>query len=155
MTKLEGYKTRQRELLLQYLIQNKSIHLTVEDMANHLKRKNKPVGKSTIYRYLDKLVSQGLVRKYFVEEGVGACYQYNQAREDCNHHFHLKCTSCGQLLHVKCTYLNSVHQHVLDHHHFLVDHTKTVLYGICHECQTKQNTPKKQSHSPFPAKDLF
>lgn len=141
--KPEGYKTRQRELLLQYLKQNKSIHVTVEDMADHLKGENNAVGKSTIYRYLDKLVSLGLVRKYYLEEGSGACYQYSGDQEDCRRHFHLKCIRCGQLFHVECPYLSEVDRHVLGHHQFLVDHTKTVLYGICHSCQLKQNKPKE------------
>lgn len=138
MTKPEGYKTRQRELLLQYLIQHESGHVTAEDVADYLKSQNNGIGKSTIYRHLDKLVSSGLVRKYFFEEGAGACYQYSGKQDECRHHFHLKCTGCGQLLHVECPYLDEIHQHVSAHHHFQVDHTKTVLYGLCEACQTKQ-----------------
>lgn len=133
----EGYKTRQRELLLAYLQQNQSSHVTVEDVVAHLKGEDTPVGKSTVYRYLDKLVCLGLVRKFYLEEGAAACYQYSPPKEDCQRHFHLKCTLCGRLFHVDCPYLSEVDKHVLSHHEFLVDHTKTVLYGVCEDCQQK------------------
>lgn len=52
----EQYKTKQRESILQYLIQNKDKHISVEDIVEHLKKKGEAVGKTTVYRYLDVLV---------------------------------------------------------------------------------------------------
>jgi len=50
----------------------------------------------------------------------------------------MKCIGCGVLLHVECSYLDEVAQHVASHHRFAIDHTKTVLYGLCELCAAKQ-----------------
>ncbi|MEM1483245.1 Fur family transcriptional regulator [Oscillospiraceae bacterium PP1C4] len=132
-----GYKTRQRELILDFLTANKERHLSVDEMMDYLRGQKSPVGKSTIYRYLDRLVEQGRVRKYFLEEGKGACFQYADDPDGCSRHFHLKCTGCGQLIHVECNYLSDVEQHMFKHHQFTIDNTKTVLYGQCEACSAR------------------
>ncbi len=132
------YKTRQREQILAFLMQCGDRHLSAEEVAAHMKEQGNPVGKSTVYRYLDKLVEQGLVRKYYLQAGQGACYQYWEDGKSCREHFHLKCTGCGKLIHVECNYLDEVALHLLEHHGFSVDNTKTVLYGFCKECMEKR-----------------
>ncbi len=138
MSEIGGYKTRQRERILRLLTENAGRHLSVDEVVDHLRGQGEPVGKSTVYRYLDRLVEQGLVRRYFLEEGVGACYQYAGGEERCREHFHLKCIGCGVLLHVECSYLDEVAQHVASHHRFAIDQTKTVVYGLCELCAAKQ-----------------
>ena len=138
----DGYKTRQRERILQFLTENRDRHLSAEDVAAHLRAQQLPVGRTTVYRTLDQLVEQGAVRRYYLGEGAGACYQFT-GREDCHEHFHLKCTGCGRLIHVECDYLGEVSKHVLEHHQFTIDNTKTVLYGLCADCAAKnQGEPK-------------
>ena len=51
----------------------------------------------------------------------------------------MKCTQCGQLFHVSCDYLNQLGEHLLEHHGFVIDHTKTVLYGLCAACANKKS----------------
>lgn len=68
MAQSEGYKTKQRDHILQFLIENQSRHVTVDDVVDHLKQSGNPVGKATVYRYMDKLVNQGDVRKFLLED---------------------------------------------------------------------------------------
>ena len=128
------YKTKQKDLIMDCLVQNKDRHVTAEEIIAALTAGKTPVGKTTVYRYLDRLVSQGIVRKYFIEGGKSACYQYMEQGSPCNEHFHLKCTDCGQLFHLKCEYMGDMDSHIKDHHNFTVDHSKTVLYGRCGTC---------------------
>jgi len=138
-----SYKTKQRDQIMDCLVQNKYRHITADEILAALTRGNTPVGKTTVYRYLDKLVTQGLVRKYFVEEGKSACYQFVEPGEKCSEHFHLKCTGCGQLFHLECDYLGDMDSHMKDHHNFTVDHSKTVLYGQCGNCTRKPGRNSK------------
>lgn len=146
-----GYKTRQRELILRLLTENRQRHLSVDEVVDYLREQHSPVGKSTVYRYLDRLVEQGCVRRYFLEEGRGACYQYSEGTEACKVHFHLKCTVCGQLLHLECNQLEQISEHVRMRHHFIVDHTKTVLYGLCQSCThiAEGDCSCEKASSPF------
>lgn len=130
----KSYKTKQRSQILNCLIENKEKHLTADEITDALKQKGVDVGKTTIYRTLEKLLEDGSVRKYICEEGKSACFQYVDGNENCHRHFHLKCVKCGKLIHLECDYLSDLEQHIFEHHKFTVDNTKTVLYGICEEC---------------------
>ena len=138
-----SYKTKQRDQILNCLIQNKDHHITAIEIIADLKQGKSPVGKATVYRYLDKLVSQGIVRRFFIEEGKSACYQYMAKNSDCSEHYHLKCVGCGELIHLKCEYLEELDSHVKLHHDFLVDHSKTVLYGCCGKCTKELKRDEK------------
>lgn len=133
MSEPKIYKTKQREFILDFLMENSEVHLTADDILTALKKDNVSVGKSTVYRYLDKLVEEGTVRKYIGEEGVSACYQYSASKK-CVNHFHLKCVRCNKLFHLECEYLDEIEQHILKHHKFNIDNSKTVFYGICENC---------------------
>ena len=129
-----GYKTRQGELILEYLKTSEKPHLTAGDIAAHL-RESGAVGVATVYRQLDKMVEAGLVRKYSLDGG--ACYQYVGEGGGCREHFHLKCLGCGALIHVDCEFLGGLAPHILEHHGFQVDNRRTVMYGLCKECREK------------------
>lgn len=137
--------TKKGQAVLHCLQQNHA-HMTAEDVAEALKKENIAVSAATIYRQLEKLVSAGLVRKYVTSPEEPACFQYNGNHDDaCVMHFHLKCTSCGKLFHVSCPYLDKLEEHILSHHGFAVDNTRTVLYGVCENCR-KDNKSITASH---------
>lgn len=138
MKEQKTYKTRQRSQVLECLFRNRDKHMTADEILDNLKEKNTEIGKSTVYRALDKLTEEGKVRKYISDEGKSACYQYIDENGGCTEHFHLKCTKCGKLIHLKCDFLSDIEQHVFEEHKFTVDNTKTVLYGICEECNCER-----------------
>lgn len=134
MARSSNYNTKQKELILGLLIKNSSRHFTAVDISHYLQSQGTPVGIATIYRYLDGLTEDGSVRKYIIDSKTGACYQYIGEKQKCKEHFHLKCVKCEKLFHVECDYLNELSGHILSHHGFCIDHTKTVLYGYCKDC---------------------
>lgn len=128
------YNTRQRAVILDFLKEN-SAHVSARDILEHLNAMGIKVGVATIYRTLDKLCSIGLVKKFVIDERSGACYQYVRGAE-CEEHFHLKCVSCGKLIHMDCGFLAEMEKHILDEHGFTVSSGKTVIYGRCAECES-------------------
>jgi len=129
-----GYNTKQKEKLLNYLISNKDKHVNVQTISAYMSEEGTPLGTATIYRRLDKLVEQGVVRKYVIDGKTGACYQYIDSQSNCHEHFHLKCIKCERLIHIDCGHLKGISEHILAHHGFTVDSSKTVFYGVCSEC---------------------
>ena len=123
------YRTKQREVILNYLIKNKNRHVTVDEIIDHTKEMGSPVGKTTAYRYIDELEQKGIIRKYTIEKGICACYQYIDEEGKCQNHFHFKCKVCGELYHLDCSFLNTVKNHLCDNHGFEIDSSKTVFYG--------------------------
>ncbi len=130
-----GYKTKQKEQVLDYLRTHAGQHVTAQELSRHLTDSGKPVGTATIYRCLDHLVTDGVLRKYTIDSRTGACYEYVPLSGSCSKHYHLKCMQCDRLYHVECEHLAELDSHVLEHHGFAIDHSKTVLYGICQVCR--------------------
>lgn len=61
----EGYKTKQREEILSFFRQHPGQHITAQELCTALNG----VSKATVYRALDRLVQEGLLRRYTLEGG--------------------------------------------------------------------------------------
>ncbi len=130
------YRTRQQEILLDYLKASGGRHFTVEEVREYFISSHSPIGLATIYRHLEKLVADGLVHKYVIDEKSAACFSYvaGEACPEDRKHFHLKCESCGRLFHLECRELEGIQQHLAAEHGFTLNPFRTVFYGICREC---------------------
>ncbi len=131
------YHTKQRDLLLQYLSNEPGIHTTASDVCTYLRQQGMPIGQSTVYRQLESLVAEGVVRKYIIDASSPACFEYvgEAAREGADSCFHCKCERCGALIHLHCDELAAVRSHLFDAHGFRLDPLRTVFYGLCENCK--------------------
>ena len=130
------YRTKQQDLLLSYLDGTRGGHFTAEDVHAHFAAKGITIGVATIYRQLEKLVAQGRVIKYFIDERSAACFEYTGA-DGCpgqDEHFHLKCEVCGGLTHLACEELSLIKEHLQREHQFTLNPYRTVFYGVCAAC---------------------
>ncbi len=128
------YNTKQKQIIYEFLLENKARLLTCDEIADGLKECGTPVGKATLYRFLDSLVSSSDARKISDDKKKCAAYQLLDKEMNCNSHMHLKCTECGELHHLGCEFMDSVGEHIFSHHKFRIDNAKTVIYGICGKC---------------------
>lgn len=132
-----GYITKQSTQILDFLKLNSDRHLTADDVFYSLRQSGNQIGRTTVYRHLERLYEDGIIKKYTLGDGSSACYQYFGNAKQCHTHYHLKCLKCGILLHTECDFLNELSDHILNQHDFTVDGEKTVLYGLCGECRKK------------------
>jgi len=137
MTRPISYKTKQREAIIDYIASLEPSHVTAPQIVEHFKNEKLTIGRTTIYRLIDKLTEMGEIRKYTTDGVSGACYQYAGSVENCYAHLHLKCEGCGQLFHLECEKLQEIQQYVLSSYHFDINAQKTVLYGKCGNCAGK------------------
>ena len=98
MSQRSTYKTKQRERLLDYLKTVKGTHITAADVCRYFKTQDSSMGQSTIYRQLEKLVDEGLLKKYIVDSNSPACFEYVEADSHVGESvcFHCKCEKCGK-----------------------------------------------------------
>lgn len=127
-----SYNTKQKDEIIAAVRERGDGHFTAEEICLSLKENG--VGLSTVYRHLDRLVKDGVLRKYVSGAGESACYQLLGG---CGEHFHLKCVVCGKLEHLSCSHLDGIRHHVLEEHGFSVDPGRTVFYGVCAACKEK------------------
>lgn len=137
MANKSQYRTKQMTEILSYLQSMQGSHVTVHDIHEYFKSKNISVGTTTIYRHLDRMVAEGMVAKYVVDEKSSACFEYLGEGSHCHPIvcFHCKCEKCGKLIHLHCKELESVYMHLMSDHGFQVDAPRSVIYGICEDCR--------------------
>ena len=134
MKRPSSYNTKQREAVLEYIVSLGNTHVTAAQIFAYFENKEDSVGRTTVYRNLEKLVQEGKLRKYNVDGIVGACYQYANDTDGQKKHLLLKCEDCGELIHLDCDVLDDIHLHIYQDHTFKVNPTKTVFYGKCEDC---------------------
>lgn len=131
----QEYKTRQKAQLSAFLESARGEHLTAKDVQERLAEQGVQLGTATIYRQLERLVNDGVVRKYTLGTGNGACFEYvGESACEVEHCFHCICSTCGRLIHVECEQLAQIAGHMMQHHHFAIDPLRTVFYGTCENC---------------------
>lgn len=136
--KSSNYKTKQREAILTYIKEMKGEHVTVQQVVDHFRARGVQIGVTTIYRYLEKLHEEGIVRKYVLDGVSGACFEYSGEAGICHDHFHFKCEMCGGLVHFHCHAVEEIQRHLCAEHGFQVNARKTIFYGRCQRCREEK-----------------
>lgn len=132
-----GYATKKRTRILKYFEENPDKDVCVNDIYEYLKTNDMNVNVTTIYRYLDKLVEQGVVLKTVHGKKEQATYQYMEGRMGCCHHLHMKCRKCGKIQHLDCGFMEEIMKHMGQEHGFVIDCRKSYIAGVCRECGLK------------------
>ena len=126
--KRENYHTKQKEEILD-VIRKQNNEFTVKDIYEAL---NLKIGLTTIYRYVDKLVKKGILKKLINKDNT-IYYQYLETCLEENH-FYLKCEKCGHLTHIDCDCIEELTSHIKTKHHFKPDKENIIIYGYCEHC---------------------
>ena len=50
----------------------------------------------------------------------------------------LRCEGCGRIVHLDCTHLRHLYDHLEAEHHFRIDPRRTILTGLCQTCGGKE-----------------
>ncbi len=129
------YKTKQQDLLMSYLEKMHGKHFTVEDIIEYFSKKDVTLGKATIYRQLEKLVADGKVVRYFIDEKTAACFEYTAECFAEKNHIHIKCEKCGKLIHLESEEILRLQKSILKEHGITLNPHRTVFYGVCPECR--------------------
>lgn len=122
--------TPQREVLLRVLGEAEG-HPTADDMVRRVREVLPTVSHATVYRNLQELVREGLLRTL---EVAGAAVQFELNRDD---HHHFVCRRCG---HVWDVYLSNLDVRInrgrSELAGFQVDRRDVQLHGLCSACLT-------------------
>jgi len=90
----EGLRfTKQRKAIWDEVKTN-SDHLDAEDLFYNIKSKGVEISRATVYRTIDMLARNNLVRKMDVGDGR---YRYELRKED-EHHDHMICLETGDII---------------------------------------------------------
>lgn len=100
-----------------------------EELWHRLRRTRPEVGRATVFRTLEALVSAGVARRLEIENHASA---YVACRP--THHHHLVCAECGAVEEIGESYVRPVAERVAAELGFRVDHARLDFYGTCARC---------------------
>ena len=132
-----AYKTKQRDMIFNILLNNKNRHMTAEELQKEILINKLEISRATLYRTLDSLTNEGKVKKIIVDDKNPICYQICDMNN--TNHFHLICEKCGKLIHLDCDEVNGLIKHINLEHDFDIDPSRVVLYGLCKDCKISKN----------------
>ena len=130
-----NYKTKPRNIIIEYLKKNADTRFTAKDIVSELNKGSERVDRSTIYRNLERLCIEGTIVKY-KESGVNAtCYQYSEEHGACHSHIHAECEKCGKIFHLDNSIFDDAEKRMKSEYGIDIDYGKTVIIGLCENCR--------------------
>lgn len=138
MGKAAEYQTRQRRAILDYLNRSRGRYITAGEAAAYFREAGEEVSLTTVYRQLERMAVEGIVRKQHIEGIRGVCFcAADQAGGAAADSLTMKCEDCGRIVRIACPDLGHLYEHFAKDHGISVDPQKTVFYGRCDRCGAK------------------
>ena len=120
-----------REAVIE-LLDQQPCALTVLDIEDRLRAgAGRSVGRASIYRAVDELVSLDLLTRVDVGDGVA---RYEPQRSHAHHH-HLVCDGCGRLEPFEDDALERAIRGLADRVSFDISDHDVTLHGCCENCR--------------------
>ena len=120
--------------MMSFLENNESKDFSASQIHAFLAERGMDISRATVYRNLNKLEKDGVIKKYPLKKGKETSFQFCGERASCDSHFHLKCLVCDKLVHLECEETEKLTKHIFSKHHFKVSKCDTLLYGYCENC---------------------
>ena len=85
-----NYNTKQKSAIMSCVKTMGDKHFTIDSLCKKMQKSGEMIGRTTVYRFVEKLSAEGVLRKYNALSGESVCYQYVGENNSCHEHFHLK-----------------------------------------------------------------
>ena len=127
--KKNEYNTKQKEQILNAIKEKKNF--TIKELELILPQ----IGQTTIYREINRLSMNNQLIKIVNKNSV-ISYQYIN-KCDCHHHMYLKCSECGEMIHIDCDFIDKLKKHIKLDHGFELFTDDLIVSGKCKKCWKK------------------
>ncbi len=136
MARKNKYNTKQMQELYNYMKTRNGTHFTVKDICNYFESLDIQVSTTTIYRNLEKMISEGIVLKYNNVITNCAFFEFvdktqNQEDKKC---CHIVCEACGDIIHFNTKELSTLDNQIFEEFGFKINSPNTAFYGNCNNC---------------------
>lgn len=126
------YSTKQQEAVFSYMRKMKGESVTVDEIYDALVCEGNKVGKTTVYRALDRLAAKGSIVQVpdLCGGPVRYCYMATSEVDSC-----MVCLGCYKVYPLLCDGLKHFVEHVETDHGFKLEPQRTILFGWCDKCR--------------------
>jgi Fur family transcriptional regulator, ferric uptake regulator len=131
-----GKRSSKRDQILNVFLRQQG-HLSADELFELVRRENAGIGRATVYRTLQWMVTAGVARKVDFGEGRSRFEpSYRHPR-----HFHLICSTCHRSSEFLSSDVESLMEEIAASRHFAPIQSVVQIYGTCEECRTGKQTP--------------
>ena len=130
--------TLPRQAILNVLAENPK-HSSAEEIFLSVHENYPGIGLATIYRTLDLLTQINLISKFYFGDGHS---RYELASETTKeHHHHMVCTQCGQIIDYsdfmeeEVEFIKGLEAELSKNHKFKINSHQIHFYGLCERCR--------------------
>ena len=129
--------TSQRRLIFEIFFATQD-HVTVEELYQLAKKKDKRIGQTTVYRLLKILYEIDLADEVDFGDNIK---RYEPKRLG-QHHDHIVCRICKKPFEIISLEIEELQKRLAQQHGFILEDHKLTLYGSCIDCYRKQHALK-------------
>ncbi|MCD4670512.1 MAG: transcriptional repressor [Actinomycetia bacterium] len=123
--------TKQRKVILEEIKKSKA-HPAADEIYDLVKKKIPGISLGTVYRNLDILSGEGLVRKLELA--------HTQRRYDGNmkNHYHVLCTKCGRIDDLIARGADDIEELLGVRSHYRITGHRLKFFGLCPDCKKSE-----------------
>lgn len=132
-------QTRAKSQIADRLVElaEERVDFTVEGLWHDLRGHNPHIGRATVFRAVEMLVSEGLLNRIDFADGS---HTYRACGND--HHHHLTCIQCHRVVDIDVCLPHEQLDQIGQQNEFLIEGHSLTLFGLCGECQKLHPNPK-------------
>ena len=130
-----GKRSSKRDRIVAVFLGQKG-HVTADELYDLVRREDPGVGRATVYRSLQWMVTAGIAHK--VDFGEGRSRFEPSLRHP--RHFHLVCSQCHRSSEFLSSDIEAILEEVAAARNFEPAETVMQVFGICEECRTGAKT---------------
>ncbi len=130
--------TPARRFLLQFILDNKTRQISMQEVQEFLDKQLKGVDRSSVYRNLETLQKLDIIQELNLPN-VGKRYQYILDRKV--HHFYI-CKACGKANRGNEALFQKIENTLKDVRGFSKANLSVVFYGYCAKCAPESSRSK-------------
>ena len=130
----QGYRLTLQRVMILSAIEDRSDHISVEEIYAQVAAKYPQVNISTVYRTLELLKQLGLV--YEIDLGEGRIRYHSESK---GHHHHLVCQKCGTIIDIDESTLAHLNEVLHSRYNFSAQLRHVAIFGFCGDCRKKNS----------------
>jgi Fur family ferric uptake transcriptional regulator len=131
-----GKRSSKRDRIVNLFLAQKG-HVTADELYDLVRVEDPGIGRATVYRTLQWMVTAGIAHK--VDFGEGRSRFEPSLRHP--RHFHLICNSCHRSSEFLSSDIEAILEEVAAARNFEAIETEIKVFGICEECRTGRKAP--------------
>ncbi|MCR5214034.1 MAG: transcriptional repressor [Eubacterium sp.] len=127
------YNTKSRNIILDLMKKDPNHLFNANEIYECVCSDTDKISRSTVYRQLNKLEKEGLVKKYRLNGDDSSGFMLFS--DSTLKRYYFRCEKCGKVIAYQDIQLDNLYEKLRKSHKFEIDTDNTLLNGVCGDCK--------------------